>query len=159
MYSSLASQQISLHRSFVQLYMAACIHSCSQWTSVTGGGTIPCDSSCEDELVLAAVVLQWQLVLPQEQLSPAAHYCAEVSQDSSLFYNREYVDQQLSCGLHAQLWVQHQCLQDSGIQCTCQTADCDSDLFCVSKDRGQTATNLPSGGHLQAIHHPCTPVQ
>ena len=71
MYSSLASQQITLRGSFVHLYKAACIHSCSQWTSVTGGGTIPYDSSCEDELVLAAVVLQWLLVLLQEQLSPA----------------------------------------------------------------------------------------
>lgn len=34
-----------------------------------------------------------------------------VSQDSSVFYNREYVDQRLSCGLHAQLWVQHRCVQ------------------------------------------------
>ena len=38
--------------------------------------TTPCDSFCEDGQVLVAVVLQWLLVPPQEQLSPAVSLLA-----------------------------------------------------------------------------------
>lgn len=128
-----------------------------------GAVTAPYDSSCEDAQARAAVVLQWLLVPPQEQLSPATSLlcwdffgtqaCHVWTMDQ--VWNIWTSDCRLGCMCSSGRNIS---ASKSGGYSACSRLTVVT-VTCLSGRREINSRNLPSEGHLPETRHPCIPIQ